>query len=435
MKRKDFLRWLGLGGAGAALGGGLVGLFRGSGRTFPTGYGSRDNLDPSVDPASANCLPGSSSAAPPGTGLQPTYQSSLGPAQATPGAGVDMIGNSYGSMVHPPAALGRKYLAAFERQSRRGSLSDLMGDAAMHSGKNPPGQSGRPGQPGSSSLDASKSGNKRPSGRPSYTALSTASSGLLPPMKVPGGVREFTVDTIERPLNVAHGTIFSAWTFNGTVPGPVIRATEGETLKINFRNLTSEPHSLHFHGTHDPAMDGWEPIPGGKSTEYIIKAGPAGVHPYHCHTAPIAAHIAKGLFGALIVDPLQGRPPAREVVLILHGYDVSNRGRNDLFCWNGIAGYYDRYPIRVRVGELVRLYVVNMVEYDPLASFHLHAQTFDVYRTGTRMTPDEHTDVVSLGQTERVVLEMRFTRKGRYMFHPHQSYMAERGAMGWIVAI
>ena len=89
----------------------------------------------------------------------------------------------------------------------------------------------------------------------------------------------------------------------------------------------------------------------------------------------------------------------------------------------------------MKVGELVRLYVVNMVEYDPIASFHLHARTFDVYRTGTRMTPDEHTDVVTLRQTERAVLEMRFTKKGRYMFHPHQSYIEEKGAMGWIVAI
>jgi nitrite reductase (NO-forming) len=76
-----------------------------------------------------------------------------------------------------------------------------------------------------------------------------------------------------------------------------------------------------------------------------------------------------------------------------------------------------------------------MLEYDPIASFHLHAQTFDVYRTGSKLTPDEHTDVVTLGQTERCIIEFRLPEKGRYMFHPHQTYMAERGAMGWFVAI
>ena len=413
MKRKDFLKWLGLGGAGAVTGGGIVGLLKGGGRSFPTGYGSQPNSDPT-------CLPGQSNpaSAQPGTSFQPTYQSSLGPAQPNPDNGLDVIGNSYGSMVHPPAALGTGYLAAFERKSSTGSASSLLR---------------RDGKPENLTETALNNQNKNTTRQ--YTALSTRESGLLPPVQAPGQVREFTVDTIERSLNVAHGTIFNAWTFNGTVPGPVVRATEGETLKINFRNLTSEPHSLHFHGTHDVNFDGWEPIPAGKSTEYIINAGPAGVHPYHCHTAPIDVHIARGLFGALIVDPLQGRPPAREIVLILNGYDLDNSGRNDLFCWNGIAGFYSRYPIKVRVGELVRLYVVNMVEYDPIASFHLHAQTFDVYRTGTSLKPDTHTDVITLGQTERAVLEMRFPRKGRYMFHPHQSYMAERGAMGWIVAV
>jgi len=434
LNRKDFLKWLGVGSAGAVAGGGLLSVFRRGGSTFPTGYGSSPA---SNDPT---CLPGQSDpVAQPGTSFQPTYQSSLGPAQPDPSRGLDVIGNSYGSMVHPPAALGGSYLAAFERKPVLASLAAISYNSRA-TGSNDSGMARTDAGP--NGAEVGSNGRKKPAvwnrkkeNGIQYTALSTRESGLLPPLRAPTGIREFTVDTIERPLNVAHGTIFNAWTFNGTVPGPVVRATEGETLKINFRNLTSEPHSLHFHGTHDVNFDGWEPIPAGKSTEYIIKAGPAGVHPYHCHTAPIAAHIAKGLFGALIVDPAPGRPPAREVVLILHGYDLSGRGRNDLFCWNGIAGYYSRYPIKVKVNELVRLYVVNMVEYDPIASFHLHAQTFDVYRTGTRMTPDEHTDVVTLGQTERVVLEMRFPRKGRYMFHPHQSYMAEKGAMGWIVAV
>jgi len=64
----------------------------------------------------------------------------------------------------------------------------------------------------------------------------------------------------------------------------------------------------------------------------------------------------------------------------------------------------------------------------------LHAQTFDLYR-GTSLIPQERTDIVGLGPAERVIIEFRLPRRGRYMFHPHQSRMAERGAMGWIVAI
>jgi FtsP/CotA-like multicopper oxidase with cupredoxin domain len=141
------------------------------------------------------------------------------------------------------------------------------------------------------------------------------------------------------------------------------------------------------------------------------------------------------MYGVMIVDPVEPLPKAKEFVLSLCGWDLDGDGRNELYAWNGIAGFYHRFPLKVAVGELVRLYVSNLVEYDPIASFHLHAQTFDVFRTGTSRIPNEHTDIVSLGQTERAILEFRLPRPGRYMFHPHQFHMAERGTMGWILAV
>jgi FtsP/CotA-like multicopper oxidase with cupredoxin domain len=301
------------------------------------------------------------------------------------GAGPGLITHSpYGSMVHPPAGLTRTTLSRFE---------------------NP------------------------------FSIPREVNTQYLPSFSVLPSIKTYEIHSIERPINVAHKTIFYAWTFNGMLPGPIIRARLGEKIRIKFKNMSKDPHSIHFHGSHSVSMDGWEPIPPGKETEYIIEAKPIGVHPYHCHVPPIAVHLSKGLFGTMIVDPPEGRPPAHEVVLILHGYDLNGRGKNDIYCWNGIAGYYERFPIRVKFGELVRVYLINMLEYDPIASFHLHAQTFDVYRTGSKLTPDEHTDVVTLGQTERCIIEFRLPEKGRYMFHPHQTYMAERGAMGWFVAI
>jgi FtsP/CotA-like multicopper oxidase with cupredoxin domain len=122
-------------------------------------------------------------------------------------------------------------------------------------------------------------------------------------------------------------------------------------------------------------------------------------------------------------------------VLVLSGWDLDGDGRDELVTFNGIAGAYGRHPITVPVGEPVRLYVVNMLEHEPVASFHLHAQTFDVFRSGTSLVPDEHTDLVSLTQGERVVLEFTLPVRGRYMFHPHQTHLAERGAMGWFAAV
>ncbi|MEX2550252.1 MAG: multicopper oxidase domain-containing protein [Nitriliruptoraceae bacterium] len=250
-----------------------------------------------------------------------------------------------------------------------------------------------------------------------------------------GVARDVELPVTQRQVEVGDGAIVDAWTYGGMVPGPIIRATAGDRLRVHLTNHTSHPHNVHLHGRHDPGMDGWEPIPPGEAFTYELVAEPFGLHPYHCHVVPIAEHISRGLYGAVIVDPPGGRPPAHEVVLVLGGWDLDGAGRNGLVVFNGIAGAYDRFPIRVPVGELVRVYLLNMLAYEPVASFHLHAQTFDVIRSGTSLEPDEHTDIVALTQGERAILEFRLPVQGRYMFHPHQSHLAERGAMGWFAAV
>jgi nitrite reductase (NO-forming) len=250
-----------------------------------------------------------------------------------------------------------------------------------------------------------------------------------------GVTRSFDLPVTERQLVVGDGVVADAWTYAGSVPGPILRATEGDLVAVRLDNRTAHPHNLHLHGRHAPEMDGWEPIPPGSGFTYEVVAEPFGLHPYHCHVAPIAEHIGRGLYGTMIVDPPGGRPPAHEFVLVLGGWDLDGDGRNELVCWNGVAGFFATYPLKVPVGELVRVYLVNMLEHEPLASFHLHAQTFDVYATGTSLEPDGHTDVVTLSQGERAIVEFRLLRPGRYMFHPHQSWLADRGAMGWFAAI
>jgi nitrite reductase (NO-forming) len=251
----------------------------------------------------------------------------------------------------------------------------------------------------------------------------------------PGTTRELTIPVAAERWAVADGASIDAWTYGGRVPGPVIRATEGDRLRITVANRTDRAHNLHLHGSHDPQMDGWEPIPPGEEVTYDLEAGPAGLHPYHCHLPPFAEHLRRGLYGAMIVDPPGGREPAVEVMMVLSGFDLDGDGRNEVYGFNGICGLYDRHPITVPVGELVRVYLVNHVEGEPVAGFHLHAQTFDVYRSGTGDRPDEHTDQVTLGQADRAVLEFRLPTRGRYMFHPHQHHLVERGAMGWFTAV
>ncbi len=131
--------------------------------------------------------------------------------------------------------------------------------------------------------------------------------------RVRNGVREWEIVAEDKEIEVAPGVKYAAWTYNGRVPGPTLRAREGEKLRINFVNGSSHPHTMHFHGIHRDVHDG---IPGigagniapGKSATYEFDATPFGLHHYHCHSTPLADHIAKGLYGMFIVDPKQGRP-------------------------------------------------------------------------------------------------------------------------------
>jgi FtsP/CotA-like multicopper oxidase with cupredoxin domain len=252
-------------------------------------------------------------------------------------------------------------------------------------------------------------------------------------------LREYSFFAVDREIEIAPGLFFPAWTYNGQVPGPTIRATEGDRVRVSFLNQGSHPHSIHFHGWHPPAMDGSLPsqqvMPGGTFV-YEFDAEPFGLHLYHCHTVPLKRHIHKGLYGTFIVDPrgggdgAPGRPPADEFVMMMNGFDTNFDVENEVYAVNTVANFYMNEPIRVEVGRLVRIYLINVTEFDLVNSFHLHGMFFDVMRTGTRFEPRELTDTVMLCQGERAILETTFRYPGDFMFHAHQSEFAELGWMG-----
>ena len=247
-------------------------------------------------------------------------------------------------------------------------------------------------------------------------------------------LREYEIFSVDREIEIAPGIFFPAWTYNGQVPGPTMRATEGDRIRVKFVNQGSHPHTIHFHGWHPPAMDGSRPnqeVLPGESFVYEFDAEPFGVHLYHCHAAPLKRHIHKGLYGVFIVDPRDTeRPPADELVMVMNSFDTNFDTENEVYAVNTVANFYLHEPIDVRVGRLIRVFLVNITEFDQLNSFHLHGMFFDVYRTGTRMISTEHTDTIMLCQGERAILETTFRYPGDYMFHAHQSEFAELGWMG-----
>lgn len=257
---------------------------------------------------------------------------------------------------------------------------------------------------------------------------------LIPPPALPhqpGRVRRYTVAAIDRDVEVAPGVFFPAWTYNGTVPGPVIRATQDDILEVEFSNAGSHPHTIHFHGIHPSGMDGvFEIVNPGESFTYRFPAMPWGMQLYHCHASPLKKHIHKGLYGAFIIDPPEPRPPARELVMVMNGFDTDGDGENNFYTVNGKAFYYAKYPIKVKRSETLRIYLANLTEFDLINSFHLHGEFFRYYRTGST-DQFEYTDTVMQCQGERGIIEIDFHHAGRFMFHAHQSEFAELGWMGF----
>ena len=246
-------------------------------------------------------------------------------------------------------------------------------------------------------------------------------------------LREFTIIAEDdKIMEVSSGVFYNVWTFNGTVPGPTIRATEGDIVRINFINNGSKSHTMHFHGIHPAEMDGvFEPVgPGGGQFTYEFEAGPVGVHPYHCHVMPLEEHIVHGLYGVYIVDRKGGRAPADEMVMVLNGFDTDFDTENNFYAANTIPFYYQHHPIQINTDELIRVYVVNMVEFDPLNNLHLHGNLYHYYPTGTDTVPSFYTDMITLSQTERGIMEFEYDYPGKYLFHAHKVEFSEKGWIG-----
>ncbi|NJN37509.1 MAG: multicopper oxidase domain-containing protein [Acaryochloridaceae cyanobacterium CSU_3_4] len=275
--------------------------------------------------------------------------------------------------------------------------------------------------------------------------------------KLPNGqtLRNYQITVEERDIEIAPGVFYPAWTYNGRVPGPTLRVTEGDLVRIRFANRSNHPHTIHFHGIHTARQDG---VPGtieafpSQEVIYEFEAKPFGCHLYHCHSAPFKRHLHKGLYGAFIIDPDPTRHPNpekvaqsrllgssenaqwQEFLMVLNGFDTNFDEENDFYAVNTIPHEFMKRPIRIERDRPVRIYLINVTEFDPINSFHLHANFFDYFDHGTTLTPTLPTvDTVMLCQAQRGILEFSFQdhEPGVYMFHAHQSEFLE---LGWMSA-
>ena len=310
-------------------------------------------------------------------------------------------------------------------------------------------------------------------------------------------IREFQLNAADVPMEIAPGVEFSTWAYDGQVPGPTLRAIEGELIRARFVNGSDHAHTIHPHVRNlNPDMDGIpQNGPGvldtGESFTYEWIAQPAGFHLYHCHSLPLKEHIHRGLYGGLIVDPDPERVRARpedyvpyhrsqitpeltddlvaeaatrnherpenddvdELVVVMNGFDTNFDGDNEVYAANSRAFAYGvgetdgkgdwqpgetKRPIQIDRNDRVRVYLLNVTEFDLINSFHTHSQFFDYYDHGTTLVPTNHTvDTVMQCQAQRGIVELDYSDHdpGLYMFHAHQSEFAELGWMSFFEVV
>ena len=191
-------------------------------------------------------------------------------------------------------------------------------------------------------------------------------------------IKEFTLIAKETVLNISPGDRITTWTYNGSIPGPTLRITEGDKVIVHFINNLNMPHTLHFHGGHNGTVDGvFEIIPPNGTFTYEFMATPAGALMYHCHVMPVVQHVRMGPYGAFIVDRKIPLPPAKEFLLVFGDYDSKDimTSDPDSMFFNGYKNIHYDFPLPVYENEITWVYLINLAQL-PAFGCHVHGTLF-----------------------------------------------------------
>ncbi|MCK8488458.1 multicopper oxidase domain-containing protein [Paenibacillus sp. MBLB2552] len=240
-------------------------------------------------------------------------------------------------------------------------------------------------------------------------------------------------------IEISEGVTYNAWTFNGTAPGPVLRVKQGDQLEFTLNNLDPDmPHSMDFHAVHAaPSQKFVEVMPDEQGT-FTYPADTPGVFMYHCGASPVLLHVANGMYGMIIVEPKDGYPTDAEIdqeytIVQSEWYaendmDAFQQGDPEHVVFNGDDHTLKEHPILAKVGDKVRLYVVNAGP-NHVSSFHVVGTTFDhVYLDGNPKNELYGMQTVLLPAGGGAVVEFTVTEEGDYPILTHQLNDAYLGA-------
>ena len=294
---------------------------------------------------------------------------------------------------------------------------------------------------------------------PSFAGIAPANADALAaahkaypaalPATTPGPVLNVHLGISHRVLSIAPGIRYEAWTFDSGVPGPVIHARQGQNVRVTLTNHAPMPHSVDFHAARVAPDKAFVDIMPGKSFTFSFKAGDPGVYMYHCGTKPVLAHIANGMYGAIVVDPANPNllPPVHHAYVLVSGEWYLNAPGNkkpaaldmvkahqmtpDWVTWNGYAAQYVKHPLTAHPGHTVRFYVVDAgpsIDTD----FHVVGTVLERAWLDAAVTdPPLHgiqTATVPAGGGG--IFDVTISKPGLYPFVTHSFASVDMGAVG-----
>lgn len=253
---------------------------------------------------------------------------------------------------------------------------------------------------------------------------------------------------------IADGTAYAFWTFDGTVPGPMIRVMEGDTVELTLTNpaTNSTPHNIDLHAVNGPgggaAVTNVAP---GESKTFTFKALNPGAYVYHCAYAPAFHHMAQGMYGAIIVEPKGGLPKVDREFYVMQGdwyttgkfgdkgqqefsYDKALAEQPEYFTMNGhVDALTKLFPMHAKVDETVRVFFGSGGP-NIGSNFHVIGEIFDRVFTGSTNTPIDNEETWYVPPGSVAMFEFKLNEPGKYTFVDHALWRIAKGAAGVLMA-
>lgn len=252
----------------------------------------------------------------------------------------------------------------------------------------------------------------------------------------------------ETAVRISQDTVVAAWTFEGTLPGPIVHCRVGDTVEFTLTNDVTMPHSMDFHAAQIDPKVAFRSIARGQSLTFTFRPKWAGAFMYHCGTAPVLMHIGSGMYGAIIVSPRDPLPPAKEFVLVQSEFYLGEPAANgmrpfdyqkmlstlpDFVTFNGRPLQYVNDPIRVNVGDRMRVWLVNCGPTHPCA-FHVVGEQFDTMYLGAPPgTPIRGVQTWDVPAGGGMCFELVCDVRGEFPFVNHGFGHGQKGAIGFLV--